>query len=259
MRQLRAGFSLLEVIIATSLSVILLMGFFQLLSVQGRIASEEVQDTDAQTAVIRAMTNILPLLQEARATPAYVQGPPVVSNTFQFRVPIKDLYGKLEFREDKKTVTQSIYMFGAGTPGSMIMGHYYEIDFLPGVVGSVGRQDERLSEATILNDDGSLGTDLNLDGDMVDTFVFGTLMLRERTSTNALIDERQLGGRICIEEGKASIFQYEAMQLKITLMYADIRNKQGEYSRLRKTETIVHLRNGEPDKILDPEYPLNFY
>lgn len=259
MRQLRAGFTLLETIIATALSVILLMGFFQLLTMQGRIASEEMQDTDAQTAVVRAMTNILPLLQEARATPAYVQGPLITSNTFQFRVPMKDLSGKPVFREDKKLVTKSIYRFGAGTPGSMVEGNYYEIDFRPGVVGNVGRLDERIAEAAIRNDDGSLGADLNLDGDMVDTFVFGTLMLREKTSTNGLVDERQLGGRICIEEGKASIFEYQAMQLRITLLYADIRNKQGEYSRLRKTETIVHLRNGEPDKVLDPEYPLNFY
>lgn len=248
MRNARAGFTMLEAVFATALSAVVLMGFFQLLSVQGRVASEEVQDTDAQTGVMRAMSNLLPLLQEARPL-QNVAHTSFTANTFQFRVPLKAVDGTPFTRKSKSGYTQ--FQFGAGLPGSMVQGNYYEVTFLPGYDGGVGRTDERLLESAIQNDDGTLGADLNADGDKTDEFIFGTLLLRERQENGALLTETILGGRICVQTGGQAIFSYTYPTLTVTLQYADIRNKNGEYSRLRRTDSSATMRNDRPPADVD--------
>lgn len=244
MKNSNRGFTLVEVMVASAVGAIMLAVFFQFLANQSKVAAEEVQDTNAQTGIMSSMNVILPLLQESRPTLAHPEVD--AQNYFRFRVPMKYVDGTNPFKPNKQGFSQ--FTFGAGDPGSMSPGGYYEISFLKGYDSDtgVGRLDEELREATVLKSDGTFGVDLNGDGDLADVFTFGTLYLREFLSDASLRNERVLGGRICVPDASTPIFRLDGNSLTITFVYLDMRELRGEGSKIRQTKTQVLLRNGRP-------------
>jgi len=252
MRRHPSGFSLLEVIIAASLAAILLVSFFQLIATQSKVVSEEMQDTDAQTGLLRGLSNMLPLLQESRPT-NFFSSNNSNSNRYLFRIPMKTVDGSpITHQSTKSGRTQ--FQFGAGELGFMTVGGYYEIFFQPGYddLSGIGRLEEKLVESKLIGPSGATGLDLNEDGDTSDVFIFGTLVLRQYSADNTLVGERTLGGRVCVPADGPNIFDLKGLSLTVTLMYADIREKIGEVSRLRVTQSMVNLRNGRQVYPPDP-------
>lgn len=236
------GFTLLEVTIAGAICAALLAAFFQFILIQSKVAAEEVQDTESQTNIMRAIAALLPLIQESRPTGKHTEIDH--QNFYQFQLPIKTLDGAVSFETNSQGFSQ--FVFGSGQPGQMISGGYYEIAFLKGYEkdSKIGRPDEMVAEKLVVRSNGNSGVDLNGDGDQVDEFTFGTLILREFDSAGKLISERLLGGHICIPDSQNPLFRLEGNVLTITLIYLDMRESSPERSRIRQTSTRVLLRNG---------------
>lgn len=250
MRKSFSGFTLVEVIIATAIITILLGGFLQLLTSQARVASEESQETSAQTGLISTVDAILPILEEGTLISS-------TGTSLRFYVPLKNADGKLEITPENKKSGKRHIVLGAGDPGSMIEGDYYELVFQPAYdpVTNEGRPDELISEAALRNSCGVLGVDLNRDNDTADEFVYGTMQLRlcdkasVLKSVSIVKSERNLGGRIALQSPGGVIFTTDASKtvVDITLLTLDIRTKV-EDSRIRTTNTKVKLNgaNGAP-------------
>jgi len=244
-----AGFTLIEVIIATSLIAVLIGAFLQLLTTQARVASEESQDTSAQSGLIITTEAILPLLEEAKLIDI-VNIEPSEPLAIRFHVPVKDFNGKVE--TFPSTVTGKVEVkLGAGQPGAVTQGNYFELSFQPGydTINNVGRPDELIDEATTRNSYGVNGVDFNKDGDTTDKFMYGTMILRQFTSAGVYVadTERNLGGRVAVAWPDGAIFEMSGPTVaNIRLLSLDIRVKP-EDSRIRTASTRVRLRGeGKP-------------
>lgn len=241
-RQLPSGFTLVEVLIASVLIVILLGAFLQLMASQARVASEETQDSTAQSGLIMTIETMLPLLEEGNFRGDVLPNP----SSVEFYVPMKDSFGKIvtPLEEDPNTGRPALLM-GAGEPGNMTLGDYYQITFQ-----QEARADQLIDEATLARSNGVLGVDLNQDGDKTDKFMYGTMILRRFNSAGTQINERFLGGRIAMPWPGGTIFSRSGTLLTVNLISLDLRTKT-EDSRIRTTQTKINLR-GQKGLTYDP-------
>lgn len=232
MRQKRAGFTLIEVVIAAVLIVVLLGAFLQLLASQARVASEESQDTQAQSGLINTIEAMLPLLEEGTFRGDVLPD----GRTVEFHVPLKSSDGKIFPPFVSPGSAKPELYLGAGEPGNMTLGDYFSITFQ-----AETRADQLVDEATIVRSNGTSGVDLNQNGNKTDKFMYGTMMLRRFDENNNLRDERFLGGRVAVEWPDGVIFSKNGTILDVNLISLDIRVK-GEDSRIRTTKTTINLR-----------------
>lgn len=240
-----AGFTLVEVVIATALVMVLIGAFMQLLTTQARVASEESQDTAAQSGLIATTEALLPLLEEAKLIEIQnidANGP----RFLRFHVPMKNVDGSVTTFESGATGKIEVAL-GAGDPGGgMARGDYFELSFLPAydTVANTGRADQLIREAEVQRNNGTLGVDLNQDGDITDEFMFGSMRLRRFTKAGVLVagSERILGGRVAVQWPDGAIFTLNGPTLvNLSLLTLDLRVK-GEESRIRTATTRVRLR-----------------
>lgn len=241
-RQRSAGFTLVEVLIASVLIVILLGAFLQLLASQARVASEETQDSTAQSGLIMTIEAMLPLLEEGTFRNTNLPNP----RSVEFYVPMKGSDGTVFPTDvDPNGSGRPELFLGAGEPGYMGLGNYYQITFQ-----EEERADQLIDEATLVRSNGFAGVDLNQDGDTVDKFMFGTMILRHYSETGVQIGERFLGGRVAIEWPAGVIFTKDGSMLDVKLLSLDMRIKTEE-SRVRTTLTKIKLR-GQKGLTYDP-------
>lgn len=234
-----AGFTLIEVVIATAMILVLVGAFMQLLTSQARVATEESHDTEAQTGLIRTVSTMLPYLEEAKLV---VKDPPP-SRAIRFRVPLKDPNGKVWTPADKVTDSYQ-FRLGVCEPGILVEDGVYELAFVPGYdeVANTGRPEMLVNEATVMKSNGTYGVDLNSNGTITDIFVLGSMHLRIYGSDGVtLLQDRQLGGQVAVMSPSGVVFTVNQTLVDVVLFTMDQRVK-GEESRVRQTTTKIRLR-----------------
>lgn len=241
-----SGFTLIEVVIASALILVLVGAFMQLLTSQARVATEEAHDTEAQTGLIRTVSAILPLMEDAKL----IAPAPVPSRSIQFRVPLKNhdpvtgFTQAVVFYDDATKKYQ--FKLGVSERGQNIWNGFYELIFIPAYneATNTGRSEMLVDEATTLKSNGVPGIDLNQNGNTTDKFVLGSMHLRiydDTKPTPVMIEDRQIGGEVAVLSPSGTVFTVDTSFVYITLNTLDQRVK-AEDSRIRQTTTTIRLR-----------------
>jgi len=210
------GMTLIEAVMSMAILSIILLIASQLSMSMSEVTAEETAETQVQTDLRRAMSELVFLLEESRPValwredqiaaklPHLPKAPDGTYNyngnedlrdrglCFTFSIPIKQVTGRLQRKPTNNSVDAGQAYYGAGDGGAATESEYignnnafrmntYTIFFVPN-----GKELKESDE----------GIDLDSNGVMTDTFIYGGLYIAQDNTAQI----RQITGRIAIKK-----------------------------------------------------------